>query len=124
MAKIAINIATGSLQQDDIIVGIDLGTTNSLIAIIHPESKKPVALKEHNSSSLVPSVIHFGSDGQLVVGDEAKSFLITDASRTIFSAKRLLGKSYNDVAKNTASFAYKIIDDEGRLIKVQVDDKF
>ena len=75
MAKIAINIATGSLQQDDIIVGIDLGTTNSLIAIIHPESKKPVALKEHNSSSLVPSVIHFGADGQLVVGDEAKSFL-------------------------------------------------
>lgn len=124
MAKIAINIATGSLQQDDIIVGIDLGTTNSLIAIIHPESKKPVALKEHNSSSLVPSVIHFGADGQLVVGDEAKSFLITDASRTIFSAKRLLGKSYNDLAKNAASFAYKIIDDEGRLIKVQVDDKF
>lgn len=124
MAKIAINIATGSLQQDDIIVGIDLGTTNSLIAIIHPESKKPVALKEHNSSSLVPSVIHFGADGQLVVGDEAKSFLITDASRTIFSAKRLLGKSYNDLAKNAASFAYKIIDDESRLIKVQVDDKF
>lgn len=124
MAKIAINIATGSLQQDDIIVGIDLGTTNSLIAIIHPESKKPVALKEHNSSSLVPSVIHFGADGQLVVGDEAKSFLITDASRTIFSAKRLLGKTYKDLAKNTASFAYKIIDDEGRLIKVQVDDKF
>ncbi|MBP6022210.1 Fe-S protein assembly chaperone HscA [Ferruginibacter sp.] len=124
MAKIAINIATGSLQQDDIIVGIDLGTTNSLIAIIHPESKKPVALKEHNSSSLVPSVIHFGADGQLVVGDEARSFLITDASRTIFSAKRLLGKSYNDVAKNATSFAYKIIDDEGRLIKVQVDDKF
>ena len=124
MAKIAINIATGSLQQDDIIVGIDLGTTNSLIAIIHPESKKPVALKEHNSSSLVPSVIHFGADGQLVVGDEAKSFLITDASRTIFSAKRLLGKSYKDLAKNASSFAYKIIDDEGRLIKVQVDDKF
>ena len=46
MAKIAINIATGSLQQEEIIVGIDLGTTNSLIAIIHPESKKPVALKE------------------------------------------------------------------------------
>ena len=43
MAKIAINIATGSLQQQEIIVGIDLGTTNSLVAIIHPESKKPVA---------------------------------------------------------------------------------
>ena len=124
MAKIAINIATGSLQQDDIIVGIDLGTTNSLIAIIHPESKKPVALKEHDSSSLVPSVIHFGADGQLVVGDEAISFLITDASRTIFSAKRLMGKSYKDIATNASSFAYKIIDDEGKLVKVQVDDKF
>lgn len=59
MGKIAINIATGSLQQPEMIVGIDLGTTNSLVAIIHPETKKPVALKEHNNSSLVPSIIHF-----------------------------------------------------------------
>ena len=59
MAKIAINIATGSLQQKEMIVGIDLGTTNSLVAIIHPETKKPVALKEHDSASLVPSVVHF-----------------------------------------------------------------
>ena len=57
MGKIAINIATGSLQKEEIIVGIDLGTTNSLIAIIHPDTKQPVALKEHNSASLVPSVI-------------------------------------------------------------------
>lgn len=123
MAKIAINIATGSLQQDEMIVGIDLGTTNSLVAIIHPESKKPVALKEHNSSSLVPSVIHFEKSGELVVGDAAKTYLISDPSRTIFSAKRLMGKTYADVAGN-ASFAYKIIDDEERLVKVQVDDKF
>ena len=59
MAKIGINIATGSLQQAEMIVGIDLGTTNSLVAIIHPETKQPIVLKEHNSSSLVPSVIHF-----------------------------------------------------------------
>jgi molecular chaperone HscA len=123
MAKIAINIATGSLQQNDMIVGIDLGTTNSLVAIIHPESKTPVALKEHNSSSLVPSVIHFEQNGSLVVGEEAKNFLITDPSRTIFSAKRLMGKTYADI-KNTARVAYKIIDDEGRLVKVQVDDRF
>jgi molecular chaperone HscA len=123
MAKIAINIATGSLQQSDIIVGIDLGTTNSLVAIIHPESKKPVALKEHNGSSLVPSVIHFEENGNLVVGEEAKSFLVSDPSRTIFSAKRLMGKTYADI-KNTSTVAYKIIDDEGRLVKVQVDDRF
>jgi len=124
MAKIAINIATGSLQQNDIIVGIDLGTTNSLVAIIHPESKIPVALKEHNSSSLVPSVIHFESDGNLIVGDNAKPFLIDDAARTIFSVKRLMGKTYKELSSNADSLAYKVIDDEERLVKVQVNDKF
>ena len=130
MAKIAINIATGSLQKDEIIVGIDLGTTNSLIAIIHPESKKPVALKEHNSHSLVPSVIHFGENENITVGDEAKQYLVSDPANTIFSAKRLMGKTYNDVKHNATSFAYKIIDDsqhsanENRLVKVQVGSKF
>ncbi len=124
MAKIAINIATGSLQQEEIIVGIDLGTTNSLVAIIHPESKKPVALKEHNSRSLVPSVIHFGEAGSIIVGEEAKQYLQTDPANTIFSAKRLMGKTYQDVHNNTASVAYKIIDDENHLVKVQVGEKF
>jgi len=124
MAKIAINIATGSLQQEEIIVGIDLGTTNSLVAIIHPESKKPVALKEHNGNSLVPSVIHFSDDKNVVVGEEAKQFLVTDPANTIFSAKRLMGKTYNDVKNNSNSLAYKIIDDENRLVKVQVGSTF
>ena len=123
MAKIAINIATGSLQQNDMIVGIDLGTTNSLVAIIHPESKKPVVLKEHDSSSLVPSVIHFDKSGSLVVGDEAKKFLVSDPAHTIFSAKRLMGKTYADLGTGH-SFAYKVIDDEDRLVKVQVDERF
>lgn len=122
MAKIAINIATGSLQQEEMIVGIDLGTTNSLVAIIHPESKMPVALKEHNSSSLVPSVVHFGD--QVTVGEEAKKYLVSDPAHTIFSAKRLMGKTYNDVKNNSASLAYKIIDDENRLVKVQVGQQF
>lgn len=122
MAKIAINIATGSLQQEEMIVGIDLGTTNSLVAIIHPESKKPVALKEHNSSSLVPSVVHLGST--VTVGEEAMKYLVTDPAHTIFSAKRLMGKTYNDVKGNTASLAYKIIDDENRLVKVQAGNRF
>lgn len=123
MAKIAINIATGSLQQEDMIVGIDLGTTNSLVAIIHPESKKPVVLKEHDSSSLVPSVIHFDKTSSPVVGDEAKKFLVSDPARTIFSAKRLMGKTYADLGQGHR-FAYKVIDDEDRLVKVQVDDHF
>jgi molecular chaperone HscA len=124
MAKIAINIATGSLQQNEMIVGIDLGTTNSLVAIIHPESKKPVALKEYGSSSLVPSVIYFAKGDVLIVGDDAKQYLISDPVHTIFSAKRLMGKNYTDIENNAFSYAYKIIDDESRLVKVQVGDKF
>lgn len=124
MAKIPINIATGSLQKDEIIVGIDLGTTNSLIAVIHPDSKKPVALKEHNGMSLVPSVIHFDESGNVVVGEDAKPYLQTDAANTIFSAKRLMGKTYKDV-KEAGELAYKIIDDDdNKLVKVQVGNKF
>ncbi|MES2374082.1 MAG: Fe-S protein assembly chaperone HscA [Bacteroidota bacterium] len=125
MAKIAINIATGSLQQAEMIVGIDLGTTNSLVAIIHPESKQPIALKEHNSSSLVPSIVHFNELGDAVVGEEAKQYLETDPQNTIFSAKRLMGKSYKDIQENAGFFTYKVIDDDtDSLVKVQVGDRF
>jgi molecular chaperone HscA len=125
MAKIGINISTGSLQQSEMIVGIDLGTTNSLVAIIHPEDKKPRALKEHDSSSLVPSIIYFDAVGNPVVGEAAKQHLITEPERTIFSAKRLMGKSYNDLKANANFFSYKVIDNETEsLVKVQVGEKF
>ena len=86
MAKIGINIATGSLQKEEIIVGIDLGTTNSLVSVIHPDTKQPIALKEHNTASLVPSIVYFDEFGNVVVGEAAKAKLITDPQRTIFSA--------------------------------------
>ena len=125
MAKIGINIATASLQQEEIIVGIDLGTTNSLVAIIHPDTNKPVVLKEHDSSSLVPSIIHFGEGVTITVGDEAKKYLITEPENTIFSAKRLMGKSYNDVRNHASFFTYKVIDDNTEsLVKIQVGEKF
>jgi molecular chaperone HscA len=125
MAKIAINIATGSLQQQDMIVGIDLGTTNSLVAIIHPESRKPVVLKEFDGNALVPSIIHFAAGGTISVGDEAKDYLITEPQNTIFSVKRLMGKSYNDVKDSASFFTYKVIDDNTEsLVKVQVGSKF
>lgn len=125
MGKIAINIATGSLQQEEMIVGIDLGTTNSLVAIIHPETKRPVALREHDSSSLVPSVVHFDERGSAMVGEAAKEFLETDPANTIFSAKRLMGKSYNDIKARKDFFTYKVIDDDTEsLVKVQVGDTF
>lgn len=125
MAKIPINITTGSLQQKEIVVGIDLGTTNSLVAIIHPDTREPIVLKEYDNSSLVPSIIHFAEGGNIVVGTTAKNFLITDPSNTIFSAKRLMGKSYTDIKEHANLFSYKIIDDDtDSLVKVQVGDKF
>jgi molecular chaperone HscA len=125
MAKIGINIATGSLQQAEMIVGIDLGTTNSLVAIIHPDTKQPTALKEFDGTSVVPSVIHFDSFGNTTVGESAKPFLETDPRNTIFSAKRLMGKSYKDIQSHQDFFAYKIIDDNtDSLVKVQVSQQF
>jgi molecular chaperone HscA len=125
MAKIGINIATGSLQQPEMIVGIDLGTTNSLVAIIHPETKMPVALKEFDGSSIVPSVVHFDTFGNVEVGAAAKPYLETDPANTIFSAKRLMGKSYKDIQTHQDFFAYKIIDDNNdSLVKVQVGNQF
>src|SRR6187399_2213995 len=125
MGKIAINIATGSLQQPEMIVGIDLGTTNSLVAIIHPENRNPVVLKEHDGNTLVPSIVHFDNTELVTVGDEAKEYLISEPQNTIFSVKRLMGKSYNDIKERSSFFSYKVIDDNTEsLVKIQVGEKF
>ncbi len=125
MAKIAINIATGSLQKEEIVVGIDLGTTNSLIAVVHPDTKKPVVLKEHDGSALVPSVVYFDANTKAIVGNEAKAFLITSPERTIFSAKRLLGKNYEDIKTSADFFSYKIINEDiSKQVKIKVDNTF
>ena len=127
MAKVSINIATGSLQQEEVIVGIDLGTTNSLIAIVREEDGRrfPMALRETDGLTLVPSIIHFGEDGMVHVGHEAQEHLITDPQHTIYSVKRLMGKSYKDVKEASGHFAYKVIDeDTDSLVKIQVGEKF
>ena len=125
MAKIGINLVTGSLQQQEMVVGIDLGTTNSLVAIIHPQHQTPLALKEHDSSSIVPSIIYFDQQDNPIVGELAKKNLELSPERTIFSAKRLMGKSYAEVQQNASLFSYKIIDDNtDSLVKIQVGQKF
>lgn len=124
MAKISINLATGSLQQEEIIVGIDLGTTNSLVAFINPD-KNPQVINDTGKGVLVPSVVHFNAQGDAEVGNEAKVFLTTDPTNTIFSVKRLLGRSYKDVASEKDIFSYKIIDDgTDALVKIQAGNRF
>ena len=126
MATVAINLATGAFQQEEIIVGIDLGTTNSLVAYVHPDSRQPVAINDQGRGSIVPSVVHFPADGaEPVVGTEAREFLLTDPQRTIYSVKRLLGKSYRDLGNHADQLGYKVIDDNSEgLVKIRVDDRF
>lgn len=125
MGKVAINLATGSLQKEEVIVGIDLGTTNSLVAVVREDSKTPIALKETDGLALVPSIVHFNESGDAVIGNSAREHLITDPARTIYSVKRLMGKSYKDVSNNSGFFSYKILDDNTEsLVKVQIGDRF
>ena len=124
MAKVSINIATGSIQKEELIVGIDLGTTNSLVAFINTEGN-PQVINDTGKGLLVPSVIHFQPDGSMVVGNEAKEFLISDPQNTIFSVKRLLGRSYQDIEAHSGLFSYKIIDDDTEsLVKINVADHY
>ena len=124
MAKVSINIATGSIQKEELIVGIDLGTTNSLVAFINTEGN-PQVINDTGKGLLVPSVIHFQPDGSVVVGNEAKEFLISDPQNTIFSVKRLLGRSYQDIEAHSGLFSYKIIDDDTEsLVKINVADHY
>jgi molecular chaperone HscA len=124
---IAINLKTGKVDNEptkEIIVGIDLGTTNSLVAYI--KDGQPVAIKGADGKhTLMPSVVHFAADGSVLVGDAAKEKLITDPQHTIYSAKRLMGKSYKDVSNLQQYFGYEIIDDDTEsLVKVRVNDRF
>ncbi|GAB3581941.1 Hsp70 family protein [Hymenobacter daeguensis] len=126
MATVSINLATGTFQQEEIIVGIDLGTTNSLVAYVHPDSRQPLAINDQGRGSIVPSVVHFPAGGpDPVVGTEAREFLLTDPQRTIYSVKRLLGKSYRDLGQHASQLGYKVIDDNSEgLVKIRVDDRF
>src|ERR1700709_405531 len=124
MAKVSINLATGSIQKEDIIVGIDLGTTNSLVAFIDAD-KNPKVINDTGKGVLVPSVVHFGQGGEITVGNQAKNYLITDPYNTVFSVKRLLCRSYHDIENYKDFFSYKVIDDDTEsLVKIKVGDKF
>jgi molecular chaperone HscA len=126
MARISINLKEGkAVKPSDIIVGIDLGTTNSLVA--YTKEGETLTVKAHGGkSALVPSVVHFAANGAILVGDAAKEKLETEPQNTIYSVKRLLGKSYGDVENLEDYLGYQVIDDEDEntLVKIRVGDKF
>lgn len=127
MAKFSIDLKVGNVKEDEavssvgeVIVGIDLGTTNSLVA--HVKDGRAIAVAGADGRDvLVPSIVHFTDDGTILVGDEAKPFLTSASERTIYSVKRLLGKSYGDLKEFQSRFGYRVIDeDEDKLVKIAV----
>lgn len=132
MSIVSINLKTGTLATPEtdapkeIIVGIDLGTTNSLVAYINPQTNKAIAIQDANGSNkLVPSIVHFAQNGAIIVGNDAKTQLVEQPQNTIYSVKRLMGKAFTDVKEYAAFFGYKVIDDDTQsLVKIKVDNRF
>lgn len=126
MAKISIDMKSGNVAQPEkeMIIGIDLGTTNSLVAYI--VDGQPVAVRDADGkSTLMPSVVHFTESGKVEVGETAKEKLIEDPANTIYSVKRLMGKSYKDLQSQQAYFGYQIIDEDAdSLVKVRVKNSW
>lgn len=124
MSKISINVKDGTLKKPEYIVGIDLGTTNSLVSVCNSEGGTPKALSK-DSSTIVPSVVFFDENDRAVIGAKAKEMLEIFPERTIYSIKRLLGRSYKDVVSKSDFFHYRIIDEENdSLVKINIGDKF
>lgn len=101
------------------IVGIDLGTTNSLVAYM--QDGRPVVIPGRNGRTMVPSVVALTDNG-LIVGDAAKDYLVRDPARTIYSVKRFMGKGLADVQSELAYFPYRLTD-QGGVIRITLGDK-
>jgi len=123
LARIPINIKDGSIKKNPLIIGIDLGTTNSLVALVDQNNQAPYCLSE-NSNTIVPSVINIHKTGEISVGNSAKNKLETEPENTIYSIKRLLGKSYNDIKPIENSYGYKLVaEDSSSLVKIKIHDQ-
>ncbi len=107
------------------VVGIDLGTTFSLAAYI--QDGNPVAVRDENGNALVPSVISFHDDGTVLVGSEARKRALSDPEHTIFSVKRLMGRTLADLQATLKLIPHQIVEREiepGRkVLHVRIGDK-
>jgi Fe-S protein assembly chaperone HscA len=106
------------------IVGIDLGTTNSLVAYADPQSGKPTCIVGPNGSTLCPSVVSVDADGSIIVGEPARRRLLTQPERSIYSVKRLMGRGVSDVQDELRLFPFRIDAASKNLIRVKLGDKY
>src|SRR5712664_3397140 len=105
-------------------VGIDLGTTNSLVAYIDPQTGAPKCSPGPNGSTLCPSVVSLDPDGSVIVGEPARRRLLTQPERTIYSVKRLMGRGVADIQDELKLFPFRIDPSSRNVIRVQLGEKF
>jgi len=105
------------------VVGIDLGTTYSLIAFMDAQSGAPKTISGPHASSLCPSVVSVDAKGKVIVGDDARDLLLTEPERTIYSVKRLMGRGVADIKDELKIFPFRIDAKSDSVIRVMLGDK-
>jgi len=103
------------------VVGIDLGTTNSLVAFV--KDGVPVVIRDRSNDALVPSVVSAADDGTIYVGREAQRRLLTDAARTVYSVKRFMGKGIDDVSGEASLLPFRVGGDAGGVVKIGLGER-
>jgi molecular chaperone DnaK len=105
------------------IVGIDLGTTNSLVAYLDPQTKTPNCIEGPHGSTLCPSIVSLDPDGNVIVGEAARRRLLAQPERTIYSVKRLMGRGVKDVQDELKLFPFRLDPSSSNVIRVRLGEK-
>ena len=103
------------------IIGIDLGTTNSCVAVM--EGNEPVVITNNEGKRTTPSIVGFAKDGERKVGDPAKRQSVTNPDKTIHSIKRFMGTSFEESKKEVKKVPYKIVKSKNNTLRVQIESK-
>src|SRR5437763_1993871 len=111
------------MSNEERIVGIDLGTTNSLVAFMHGDA--PVVIPGEDGSNLVPSIVALDERGQIIVGNAARKYLIETPERAVYSIKRLMGRGVDDVQDELRFFPFHLADDlqPGEVLRIKLGNK-
>jgi Fe-S protein assembly chaperone HscA len=105
------------------IVGIDLGTTNSLVAYVDPQTGQPKCIPGPYGDTLCPSIVSLDPDGSIIVGESARRRLLTQPERTIYSVKRLMGRGPADIQSELKLFPFRIEPSSKNVIRVMLGEK-
>ena len=108
-------------QKGEKIIGIDLGTTNSVVAVM--EGKEPKVIANKDGNRLTPSVVAFNDKGETLVGDHARRQAVTNPKRTIYSIKRFMGRRHNEVASEEKIVPYEVVGGTEDYVKVKAGDQ-